>query len=100
MGARKDGLSGAGPGGAGPDDAISPLARARISNSETTAPYSGDMRDPSVHPNNQEPAMMDSVSPPPAQLPASLYDRAIDLRYWGVALLVGAALWAVLFKLV
>lgn len=47
--------------------------------------------------------------PPPAEdpqnkergmLPASLYDRAIDLRYWAVVLLAGAALWAILFKLI
>lgn len=43
---------------------------------------------------------MDSASTPPMQLPVSLFDHAIDLRYWGVTLLAGAALWAVLFKLV
>jgi hypothetical protein len=32
-------------------------------------------------------------------LPASLYERTINLRYWGAALLGGALLWGVIFTL-
>jgi hypothetical protein len=46
------------------------------------------------------PEAAESAAPIPDQLPASLYDRAIDLRYWGLALLGGALIWAILFKLI
>lgn len=96
MNAAKGGSRGTGPSGAEPDiwadKAGSPLARRGVSDSETPDGYGGAMREPppAEDPQNKERGM----------LPASLYDRAIDLRYWAVVLLAGAALWAILFKLI
>ena len=41
-----------------------------------------------------------SVGKDPVELPASLYSRAIDLRYWLAALGAGALAWVVLLRLV
>ena len=96
MNATNGGSRGTGPAGAEPDiwagKTGSPLARRRISDSETPDGYGGAMLDPppAENPQAKERGM----------LPASLYDRAIDLRYWAVVLLAGAALWAILFKLI
>ncbi|HWW63637.1 MAG TPA: hypothetical protein VNZ43_02655 [Sphingomonadaceae bacterium] len=57
----------------------------------------------SSHPDHpadgREPLAIDDVAPRDAQLPPSLYNRAIDLRYWGAALVGGGLIWAALFKL-
>lgn len=95
MNATNGGSRGTGPAGAKPDKwagEAGSLERRRVSDSETPEGYGGTMLDP---PPAENPQAKES-----GMLPASLYDRAIDLRYWAVVLLAGAALWAILFKLI
>lgn len=78
-------------------DAPRPM-REGVSDFEGFTPYMKAM-DRSAF-DKSAPETAKGAAPVPDELPASLYDRAIDLRYWGAALLGGALIWAIIFKLV
>ena len=73
----------------------------QISFLESTLAYSGHMIElPPLRPDQKAPEPLDRVQLSDEGLPSSLYDHRINLRYWAVVFLGGAALWAVFLKLI